>query len=112
VLSRLIDQLRRTFTDHKIYGNHAADIPEPMFRQLAREGLYRAKVFYGGMAAFILLPNLGRIDHLQLAEIPMLAIVAALWAVVAYYCWPWLTMQGVERELLYRRREGKWRWEQ
>jgi hypothetical protein len=111
VLGNVAARLRRRFTDHKIYGNFVAEIPEPMFRQLAREGLFRAKVFYGGIAGAILLPNLGSRSHLGISDFPIYGIGLLVWAVIGYYCWPWLTQQAVERELHYRRREGKWRWD-
>jgi hypothetical protein len=106
ILDRQVERLHRTLAVHKLYSRYVDEIPEPMFRQLVSEGLFRAKVFCGGVAAFFLLPQLGGVAGLAGA-----AIFAGVVVTACYYCWPWLIIQGVERELLYRHRQGKWRWE-
>ena len=106
ILDRQVERLHRTLTAHKLYSRYVDEIPEPMFRQLVSEGLFRAKVFCAAAAAFFLLPRLGGI-----AGLGMSAIFAGLVVTVCYHCWPWLIIQGAERELLYRHRQGKWRWD-
>ncbi|WP_395022793.1 hypothetical protein [Dongia sp.] len=104
ILDRQVAQLHRRLAAHMLYSRYVDEIPEPMFRQLVSEGLFRAKVFCLGAAAFFLLPSLA-------AGNPIALIFVIVVGTACYYCWPWLIIQGVERELLYRHREGKWRWE-
>jgi hypothetical protein len=107
ILDRQVERLHRTLAAHQLYSRYVAEIPEPMFRQLASEGLFRAKVFCGGAAAFFLLPaGFKGLDGLAVA-----ALFGTLIVTACYHLWPWLIIQGVERELLYRHRQGKWRWE-
>jgi hypothetical protein len=104
ILDRQVERLHRTLAAHKLYSRYVDEIPEPMFRQLASEGLFLAKVFCAAAAAFFLLPSLGGLTGLTI-------VFAAIVSTTCYYCWPWLIIQGVERELLYRHHQGKWRWE-
>ena len=107
ILDRQVARLHRTLAAHKLYSRYVHEISEPMFRQLVSEGLFRAKVFCGGAAAFFLLPaGFGGVSGLAVA-----AMFGALVVTTCYQLWPWLIIQGVERELLYRHHQGKWRWE-
>jgi hypothetical protein len=107
ILDHQVERLHRTFADHKLYSRYVDEIPEPMFRQLVREGLFRAKVFCGAAAAFFILPSLGG----GMMGLGVAAVFACVVVTTCYRCWPWLIMQGAERELLYRHRIGNWRWE-
>jgi hypothetical protein len=101
MLDSVVDRLRQTFTDHRLYGNLAAEIPEPMLQQLAREGLFRSFVQYAVIGLVALL------------AVPLITwwVSPIIVCMVAYYYWRGSVGQCVERECLYRRQHGKWRWE-
>ncbi len=110
-LDRQVERLRRYFTDHKLYGTDVAEIPVPMLRQLVREGVNRAKGWYGGVLALSVLPNLGKILDGKMVALAGVILAACISGTIFYNLWPWITMQPLERELMYRRQHGKWRWE-
>jgi hypothetical protein len=107
-LDSLVDRTRRAFTGHALYADRVREIPEPMMRQLARDGLSRAKTLFGCLTGFFLLNGLWA-RHFSLIELLLPGLILAL---VYYYCWSAMIGQCVERELFYHRQHGKWRWEQ
>ena len=88
----------------KAYAPFIAEMPQPMLEQLVRDGLYRAKAFCFGAFALLVWPAL-------LFKTGGVLISGPVVALLCYSCWPWLACQNMERELLYRRDYGKWRWD-
>lgn len=98
--------IRRALDRHETYADWASDIPEPMFRQLVREGVFRTFVYV--CANGLLLWLMAYVWPPDLLHAVGLAIGFALLAI-------WnrrkLAGQCLEREFLYRRKHGNWRWE-
>jgi hypothetical protein len=103
--------MQRAMAHHATYADWLPEISEPMFRQLVREGFYRGLV---RSVFWILLLVLfwsvvpardEMVRSLQIVFWPTFILAAAVWG------WKQFAGQCVEREFLYRRLHGKWRWE-
>ena len=105
-------RMRRSLTKHTTYGDWVSEIPDPMFRQLIREGVFRSVVYCFAGVAVVWFMNYempakfdGPTNHVQL-DIWLIAL-----ALIIAVSWRKLLGQCVEREFHYRRLHGKWRWE-
>jgi hypothetical protein len=106
-LDGLVEGTRRAFTGHTLYADWVLEIPEPMLRQLVRDGLSRAKILFGCLIGFFAFNGF----LAQKMSFVGLFLPGLILAMIYYYCWSAMIGQCVERELLYHRRHGKWRWE-
>jgi hypothetical protein len=108
----LSGRMRRWFSRHRTYADWASEIPEPMFRQLIREGVFRTFVSYVACLAFIFAIQLALL-FLRGDELDLMPTTIWFIAVSALSVFGWSSGAGrcVERELRYRRHHGKWRWE-
>jgi len=81
------------------------EIPEPMFRQLVADSLLR--VFVSFVPFIVVMVAITWKEELVIGMAVGLVIVALP------FLWDWrqLSTQCVEREFVYRRLFGKWRWE-
>ena len=98
--------MRRSTSRNETYADWIANIPEPMFRQLVREGMYRTVVWaiaweLGLWITALAWPSSAL--HTLMFGIGILLLV--LWG------WRTLAAQCLLRECRYRRMHGKWRWE-
>jgi len=108
----LAGRMRAAMSRHPTYADWIAEIPEPMFKQLVREGLVHMAVY--GLTCqlmvcvgYYVLPIWeGKPADNGQAVIWTLLLIFAL-------CFGWRTVAGrcIERECVYRRVHGKWRWE-
>ena len=110
----LVGRLRRSLSDH-MYADLVAEIPTAMMKQLATEGFWRVvalgyfSVTFPIVASFVRYVIRGVPSELGppvgVYAISFVAIIFILVSAQKFICDP------AERELLYRRQHGKWRWD-
>jgi hypothetical protein len=105
-------RVRAALARHPTYSDYASKIPEPMFRQLVREGFARVVVYCLGT---LLLISVGYYALPAWEGKPVQNEQAAAWVLYVLFALAegWRTVVGrcIERECVYRRKHGKWRWE-
>ena len=100
--------LRRYLAEHhKTCADWVPEISEPMFRQLIADSLLRTSFLFGLLMACIIVwaffdPGI---------EIARFALGAGVGIAFGLINWRRLSTQCVDREFVYRRQHGKWRWE-
>src|SRR6188472_737492 len=101
----LSEHLRRHLAEnHVSCRDWVPEIPEPMFRQLVADSLLRVFVSFVPMIVVV---------AVLLKEYLVIGMAIGLAIVALPFLWNWrkLSTQCVEREFVYRRLFGKWRWE-
>jgi hypothetical protein len=111
----LAGRVRLALGRHPIYPDWIAEISEPMFRQLLHEGLFRTVVFWCATALLLFLELYWLPPaHDRPTIWPHRALQTGLFLVIYFIAVRNLrasVTQCVERECVYRRLHGKWRWE-
>jgi hypothetical protein len=105
----IAERLRRFLAaHHETCPDWVEEIPEPMFRQLIQDSLLRTLVLFILWLTAVVAWSFA--DH---PEIFWTKLVIGLLAVsiIMLINWRKLSTQCVDREFLYRRLNGKWRWE-
>jgi hypothetical protein len=109
VEQRAVARLQRLLaTKHETCSDWVSEIPEPMFRQLVRDSLLRSVVFFGLIVAAA---SVAAAEYQPAYGFATTAAWLIFVSLVALANWRKLATQCVDREFLYRRRNGKWRWE-
>lgn len=106
---RLTAYLRRHLAEHhESCADWVPQISEPMFRQLILDGLSRTFTTYLFLFAILMAPlAVWRTE----GNVANAVVAAVIGSAVFLLNWRRLATQCVDREFIYRRRHGKWRWE-
>jgi hypothetical protein len=106
---RLSAYLRRYLCEHhESCADWAPEISEAMFRQLILDGFIRTFLTCLFVIALTTASLAIRNTEENRISIAILLVVAAFFILAT---WRRLATQCVDREFLYRRKHGKWRWE-
>jgi hypothetical protein len=106
---RVVARLQRVLaTKHATCPDWAYEIPEPMFRQLVRDSLLRTAVFFGLTVAVV---STGAAEYQPAHAFGTSVVWLIFLSLLVLTNWRKLATQCVDREFLYRRQHGKWRWE-
>jgi hypothetical protein len=106
---RLSGYLRRYLREHhESCADWVPEISEAMFRQLILDGLIRTFLTCAFAVAILVASVAIRNTEEKLISAAILMVFGSL---VIAVNWRKLSTQCVDREFLYRRLNGKWRWE-
>jgi hypothetical protein len=106
---RLSSYLRRYLCEHhESCADWVPQISEPIFRQLILDGFIRTVLGYVFVVAMAAASLAVRNTEDSRISIAILLVVASL---VFAVNWRKLVTQCVDREFVFRRKHGKWRWE-